>query len=84
MKHKHACTQTGTECDMESDGKVCWVQTAELEGTAKPCAVTLCAALTLPGLDTGSGALRTHWLEEWTVTRCSPDGSGRKGKHRHV
>jgi len=41
MKHKHACTQTRTKCDTESDGKVCWMQTPKLEGTAKPCAVML-------------------------------------------
>lgn len=53
MKHKHACTQTRTKCDTESDGKVYWMQIPKLEGTAEPCAVTLhvlllfCRGLTL-------------------------------------
>lgn len=56
-----------------------------LEGTAQPRAHIACAALTLPGLHAGWGALgRMCSLEEWTVTRCSPDGPGREGKHRHI
>lgn len=61
MKHKHACTRTGTECDRESDGKVCCVQTPELEGTAEPCAVTLRVLLLLCwGLTQPEGRLEGH------------------------
>lgn len=61
MKHKHACTRTGTECDTESDGKVCWVQTAELEGTAEPCAVTSHVLLFLcQGSTLAEGHLEGH------------------------
>lgn len=47
MKHKHACTQTRTKCDTESDGKVCWMQPPKLEGTAEPYVVTLYVLLLL-------------------------------------
>lgn len=49
------------------------------------CGHIVRAALTLLGLDTGWRAPGgTRCLEEWAVSKCSPDGSGRKGKHRHI
>lgn len=73
MKHKHACTQTGTRCVTEYDGEARCMQTPKLEGTTFHGHI-VCAALILLGLDTG---LRVTWkdefLEERIVVRCPTD-----------
>lgn len=47
MKHKHACTQTGTRCVTEYDSEAHRMQKPKLEGTVEPFMFTLYVLLLL-------------------------------------
>lgn len=90
VKHKHACTRTGTECDTESEGKVCWVQTQGWRAQPSPvrshrvrCSDSAGAPHWLKGTweDTllrgvDSDKVLSWWLRERRKTQAHLEGKG--------